>query len=181
MNEFDIRGRSIAQSFWTEMEKIANFRATLRSANKASREASEYGRDAGVGFFKRTFGGGERSQLVREKVRRAKSLKEKGMAGMKDRASKLRDMDHAGELDDIGKKELGHIERTYRRGRKGKRASIPGGGNYQKIDIPGDGKPMSMPKKMAIGTGAGLGLAGAGIGAKEIYDRKSQGYSGQGY
>tara|TARA_Y100000310_G_scaffold57362_1_gene52550 strand:- start:593 stop:1141 length:549 start_codon:yes stop_codon:yes gene_type:complete len=178
MNEFDVRGRAIAQSFWGELEKIANFRNTLKAGNKARREAKQYARDTGLTWFQRTFGKGERSSTLRTRKSRARELQRKGLDEMKDRASDLRALDQAGELDDIGKKELSNIERAYRRSTRS-RSIIPGGAPPAKIDIPGDGKPMPLPKKMAIGAGVGLGTAGTAVGYQRYSDyKKSRGYGG---
>ncbi len=128
-----------------------------------------------MGSLKKRFGRGQRASLYREKKRRAKDLQREGIEGMKERAVELRALDHAGELDSIGKKELSSIERAFKSMRRGG-SSIPKS-PPRKVSVPSDGKPMPLPKKMAIGAGLGLGTAGAVAGNKRYQDyKKRRGY-----
>tara|TARA_Y100000034_G_scaffold114104_1_gene149833 strand:- start:391 stop:915 length:525 start_codon:yes stop_codon:yes gene_type:complete len=172
MNEFDTRGRAIAQAFWSEMEKIAYSRAARSLTDQAAEAARRHSRVAkSSGLMKWVpFTDAHRAtDAARIRARDARSAAEKKI-----------------------KSERSAAFRAIRTGKGNQEAALriiegkpkrrkPRGGGIATPDLPDTSKPSgsSTLRRVAIGTGIGLGAAAAGVGGKRLYDinqNQQQGY-----
>jgi len=173
MNSFDTRGRAIAQAFWTEMEKIAYSRQAHRlvsQANRAAKQHQRVGNATGWGGWKKFMPFTDDHRMADASRLRAKAARSKATAQIQ--------------------VERDAAKKAIRTGRGNQDSALrilegkPARKSPTHVDLPNTTNKKggsSTLRRVAIGTAAGLGLTGAAVGGKRVYDiqkNKKQGYGG---
>tara|TARA_Y100000310_G_scaffold281723_1_gene302432 strand:+ start:247 stop:810 length:564 start_codon:yes stop_codon:yes gene_type:complete len=187
MNEFDTRGRLIAQSYWTELEKIAvSHRLLLRGANVAGQRVDDYVKATGVGAFQRLTGLGQRGRAYKALKARELKFRKGGIEKLKSRKAVLNEhIARGGPNQARAVRELAELNKVKSKtpspwSDKPRVAAKTTGGGTDPVST--EAGPTTL-RRVAVGTGVGLGVAGTAVGGKKVYDwdkKRKQGY-GPGY
>ena len=188
MEDFDTRGRAIAQAYWSELEKIAlSHRTLLQAGNRGLQRAEDYATSSGMSRFQKWTGWGNRGKTYKALKGRGEKFQEAGFKKLRGRRAELQQhIQRGGANQERALKELEGLSDVKRSSPSPWAQSTKARVGHQTTGGGTDptSKSSSTLRRVAIGTGVGLGAVGVGVGGKKVYDihqRKKQGYGQQGY